>query len=108
MTASLIDIAISFCLLAGASFALIGSVGLMRLPDFYMRLHGPAKATTLGIGGILIGSMIFFSSQNQGLSGHELLILMFLFITAPISAHIVAKAALHMKLPSIDRTRGKP
>lgn len=105
---TLIDILVSFFLLIGASFALIGSIGLMRLPDFYLRLHGPAKATTLGVGGVLIGSMIFFSNRGQGLSLHELLVAMFLFITAPVSAHIVAKAALHIKLPYIERTRGKP
>jgi multicomponent K+:H+ antiporter subunit G len=104
----MIDIIASLFLLIGASFALIGSIGLIRLPDFYMRLHGPAKATTLGVGGVLIGSMIFFSTRGDGLSLHELLITLFLFITAPVSAHIVAKAALHIKIPYIERTRGKP
>ena len=99
---------ISFCLVGGALFALIDSIGLARLPDFYLRLHGPAKATTLGVGGIIVGSVIFFSSRSEGLSLHELLIALFLFITAPVSGHIVAKAALHLKLPCVDRTKGKP
>jgi multicomponent K+:H+ antiporter subunit G len=99
---------ISFCLFVGAAFTLIGSIGLMRLPDFYLRLHGPAKATTLGVGGIIIGSVIFFSTRGDGLSLHELLIALFLFITAPVSAHIVAKAALHLRLEAVERTRGKP
>ena len=98
---------ISFWVLAGAIFTLIGSIGLARLPDFFMRLHGPAKATTLGVGGIIIGSVIFFSSRSEGLSLHELLIALFLFITAPVSAHIVAKAALHLGLEPVERTRGK-
>lgn len=105
---TLIEMLVSLCMLIGASFALIGSIGLVRLPDFYLRLHGPAKATTLGVGGVLIGSMIFFSAREQGISLHELLITMFLFITAPVSAHIVAKAALHIKLPYVERTRGRP
>ena len=99
---------VSFFILVGAAFALIGSIGLMRLPDFYLRLHGPATATTLGVGGIIIGSVIFFSTQGDGLSLHELLIALFLFITAPVSAHIVAKAELHLKLEAVARTRGKP
>jgi multicomponent K+:H+ antiporter subunit G len=103
-----IEIIISILLLAGAFFALVGSFGLARLPDFFMRLHGPAKATTLGVGGVILGSVVFFSSGDAGLSLHELLIALFLFITAPISAHIVAKAALHLKLPYIERTRGHP
>ncbi len=105
---SLVEVLISLFLLVGASFALIGSIGLIRLPDFYMRLHGPAKATTLGVGGVLIGSMVFFSTRGDGISLHELLVTLFLFITAPVSAHIVAKAALHIKLPYLERTRGKP
>jgi multicomponent K+:H+ antiporter subunit G len=105
---SLVELLISLFLLVGASFALIGSIGLVRLPDFYMRLHGPAKATTLGVGGVLIGSVVFFSTRGDGISLHELLVTLFLFITAPVSAHIVAKAALHIKLPYVERTRGKP
>ncbi|MGM8227944.1 Na+/H+ antiporter subunit G [Cellvibrio sp. ARAG 10.3] len=105
---SFIELLISLFLLIGASFALIGSIGLVRLPDFYMRLHGPAKATTLGVGGVLIGSVVFFSTRGDGISLHELLVTLFLFITAPVSAHIVAKAALHIKLPYVERTRGKP
>lgn len=108
LDSALLEGVISFFLLVGAAFALIGSIGLMRLPDFYLRLHGPAKATTLGVGGIIIGSVIFFSTQGDGLSLHELLIALFLFITAPVSAHIVAKAALHLKLDAVERTRGKP
>lgn len=99
---------IAFFLLAGASFALIGSIGLARLPDFFMRLHGPAKATTLGVGGVIIGSAIYFSNQGDGLSLHELLIALFLFITAPISAHIVSKAALHLQIKIVAKTKGQP
>nr|EKT8063761.1 monovalent cation/H(+) antiporter subunit G [Pseudomonas aeruginosa] len=57
---------------------------------------------------MIIGSVIYFSTQGDGLSLHELLIALFLFITAPVSAHIVAKAALHLKLPAVERTKGKP
>jgi len=94
----LIEILISFFLLVGASFALIGSIGLARLPDFYTRLHGPTKATTLGVGGMLIASATYFSVGGEGLSLHELLVSLFLFITAPVSAHLLAKAALHLRV----------
>ena len=100
--------AVAFFLLLGGSFVLIGSIGLTRMPDFFMRLHGPTKATTLGVGGIVIASMIFFSSQNDGLSLHELLITLFLFLTAPVSAHMLAKAAMQQKLPAVEQTRGQP
>jgi multicomponent K+:H+ antiporter subunit G len=87
-------------LLLGAGFALLGSIGLARLPDIYTRLHGPTKATTLGIGGILLGSMLFFSLR-QGLSLHELLVSLFLFLTAPVSAHLIARAALQRRCKSL-------
>ncbi|WP_166839309.1 Na+/H+ antiporter subunit G [Rheinheimera pleomorphica] len=100
-----IEWAVAFFLLLGGSFVLIGSIGLTRMPDFFMRLHGPTKATTLGMGGILLGSMFFFSLSG-GVSVHELLITIFLLITAPISAHMLIKTALHHKLKAISKTRG--
>lgn len=95
MTA-LLDGLIAFLLLAGGAFALIGSFGLARLGDFYKRLHGPTKATTLGVGCILIAASLYLSARGPGLSLHELLITLFLFISAPVSAHLLVKAALHL------------
>lgn len=96
---TLAEILTSLLLLIGAGFALIGSIGLWRLPDIFTRLHGPTKATTLGVGSILIASIIFFS-VTEGLSLHELLVSIFLFITAPVSAHLIARAALHRNCQS--------
>lgn len=95
-----LEIILSFLIVAGGVFTFIGSFGLVRLPDFFMRLHAPTKATTLGVGGLLIASAVYFSTRGEGISLHELLITLFLFITAPISAHLLAKAALHLKLDS--------
>ncbi len=86
------ELLICALLLIGSSFALIGAIGLYRLPDFFMRLHGPTKATTLGVGSTIVASMLFFSVQGEGLSLHELLIALFIFITAPVSAHMLARA----------------
>jgi multicomponent K+:H+ antiporter subunit G len=57
-----------FFLIVGAMFLLVGSIGLFRLPDFYMRLHGPTKASTLGIGAILMASIVFFSFKAVSVS----------------------------------------
>ncbi|GLR64629.1 Na+/H+ antiporter subunit G [Marinospirillum insulare] len=100
------ELAISFFVLLGGLFMLIGSIGLARLPDFYMRLHAPTKATTLGVGSLLIASMLFFSIKNSMFSIHEVLITIFLFITAPVSAHMMAKAALHVDTQTLERTQG--
>ena len=99
---------ISFLLLVGSTFVLIGAIGLYRLPDFFTRLHGPTKATTLGVGGIILASLLFFSHEQGALSLHELLITVFLFVTAPVSAHMLARAAIQQKLPLIQRTQGRP
>ncbi len=92
----LADYIIAGLLLVGGGFALIGSFGLARLSDFYKRLHGPTKATTLGVGCILIASSLHLSLRGPTLSLHELLITLFLFISAPVSAHLLVKAALHL------------
>lgn len=89
----LLELVICFFLLLGSFFALVGSIGLFRFNDFYMRLHGPAKATTLGVGGILIASMLFFSFSEGRLLVHELLVTLFLVISAPVSAYMLSAAA---------------
>lgn len=97
----LLEALLSLLVLTGALFTFIGSLGLVRFRDFYTRLHAPTKATTLGVGALLIASSLFFSVSGAGLSLHEVLVTLFLFITAPVSAHLLAKAALHLKLPSV-------
>jgi multicomponent K+:H+ antiporter subunit G len=97
----LVEILISLLLLLGTGFSLIGSVGLARLPDFFSRLHGPAKTVTLGIGGTLLASMLYFSARDPGVSVHGLLIAVFLFITTPVSAHLMAKAGLHLGVQTV-------
>lgn len=91
----LLELAISLLLIIGGVFVLVGSVGLIKLPDLMTRLHAPTKATTLGMGGTLIASMVHFLAADGMLSIHEVLITLFLFITAPITAHFIAKAYLH-------------
>jgi multicomponent K+:H+ antiporter subunit G len=95
----LVEILIALLLLLGAGFTLVGSIGLARLPDLFMRLHGPTKATTLGVGATLLASVVHFSTAD-GPSLHELLVALFLFITAPISAYLLARTALHLSAPS--------
>ncbi|HCZ14545.1 MAG TPA: Na+/H+ antiporter subunit G [Accumulibacter sp.] len=94
------EFAISLLIIVGALFVLLGSIGLARLPDFLMRLHGPTKATTLGVGAMLLASAAFFSTTADDISLHELAPLFFLFITAPVTAHLLAKAAMHRKSKS--------
>jgi multicomponent K+:H+ antiporter subunit G len=91
---------IALLILAGAFFTLAGSIGLVRLPDFFLRLHGPTKATTLGVGSLLLASALYFSWHEEQIRFPEVLIMLFLFMTAPVSAHLLAKAALHLGVAS--------
>lgn len=96
------EIVIAVLLVLGGIFILVGSWGLARLPSLMTRLHGPTKASTLGVGGCLIASMIFFPASGYPWSAHELMITIFLLLTAPISANMIAKAHLHRQGHHID------
>jgi multicomponent K+:H+ antiporter subunit G len=102
----IVELLTSFLVLVGGAFALVGSLGLARLPDFFTRLHGPTKATTLGVGAIVVASVIDISAETAGFSLRELAISIFLFITAPVSAHLLAKAALRDRVRRDPSTRG--
>lgn len=95
MNVELIGIwAITACLIVGMVFTLVGAIGLLKLNDGMSRLHAPTKVGTLGIGAMLLASMIHSWVFAEG-SFHELLIMAFLFVTAPISANFMAKVHLH-------------
>ncbi|MCC5974029.1 MAG: Na+/H+ antiporter subunit G [Rubellimicrobium sp.] len=89
------EVIVSIMLVIAGVFGLVGSIGLVKLPEPMMRLHAPTKATTLGVGGALLASMFNALFVLGRFSFHELLISIFLFLTAPITAHFIAKAHLH-------------
>lgn len=95
------EIIVSIFLVFGTFFMLVGSIGMVRLPDLFMRLHAPTKSSTLGLGSFLIASMIFFAFQGR-FGFAELLITLLAFITAPVSANLIAQAALHLRLRSLS------
>ena len=86
----------AFLLVIGAFFTLVGAIGLIKLPDGMTRLHAPTKVGTLGVGAMLCASMINSFINHEG-SIHELLIMAFLFATAPISANFMAKVHIHRR-----------
>ncbi|HSJ78396.1 MAG TPA: Na+/H+ antiporter subunit G [Erythrobacter sp.] len=100
---SLAEVIASALIVLGGGFALIGSWGLVRLPSLMERLHGPTKATTLGLGGILVASIVWFQFVRGEWTTHELLVTVFLFVTAPISANMIAKVHL-LRLRQGDRS----
>jgi len=93
--AAFAELLVSVLIVIGAGFALVGSLGLVRLPSLMERLHAPTKATTLGLGAILVASAAWFRLAQGEWSTHELLVSVFLFVTAPVSANMIAKVHLH-------------
>ena len=90
------------CLVAGSLFCVVGGIGLLRLPDFYTRMHASGITDTLGAGLILVGLM-FHAGLNLVMV-KLLLILFFLWITSPTSTHALASAALgHGVAPRLDK-----
>ncbi|MCD9029293.1 Na+/H+ antiporter subunit G [Luteimonas sp. BDR2-5] len=101
------DIVIAVLLVVGCFFILLGAFALVKLSDFFRRVHGPAKASTLGVGCILIASILYHAVTGSGVHPRELLITVFLFLTAPISAHLMSRAALSLmddRPPHPDKT----
>ncbi len=86
--------ATALCLLIGSGFVLVGVLGLLKFNDPMTRLHAPTKVGTIGIGMLLLASMIHSFTLGET-SFHELLIMGFLFVTAPVSANFIAKVCLH-------------
>jgi len=81
-------------LVSGAAITLIGSLGLLRLQGFYDRVHAPTLGTTLGTTCVALASIIYFSSLETRVAFHELLIVIFITVTTPISLMILIRAAV--------------
>lgn len=95
-----VAISVALLLVLGGSIILIGALGLMRLPNFYQRIHGPAITITLGAGCVLIASMIYFSALQSRWVIHELLISAFLLLTAPVVAMMIMRVAVYRQIRS--------
>lgn len=86
----------AFCLIVGAIFAVVSAIGLLKFNDSMTRMHAPTKVGTVGIGALLLASIIHSKVLGEG-SLHELLIIGFLFVTAPISAKLISKVNIHTR-----------
>ncbi|MBJ3763239.1 Na+/H+ antiporter subunit G [Maribius pontilimi] len=92
----ILDLIIVAALLIGGFFTLVGSIGLLKLDSPMKRLHAPTKAATLGVGSLLMASIVNAWAHHDG-SLNEVLIMAFLFITAPITANFIAKVNIHRR-----------
>ncbi|WP_409530371.1 monovalent cation/H(+) antiporter subunit G [Shinella sp.] len=96
-------LAVAFFLVVGAGLTLIGTIGFLRLPTFYERIHAPTLGTSWGTGGIVMASMIFFTVLSTRPVVHEILIGIFVTVTTPVTLMLLARATLHR-----DRAEGNP
>ena len=104
MTVSLwVEIATAVLALAGSLFALIGAVGLLRLPTFFQRVHAPTLGATLGCWCLVLATVVYFSAKEDSLSVHAVLIGIFIALTAPITTVFLLRAALFR-----ERRAGNP
>ena len=96
------ELIVAVLLVAGGSFALVAGVGLLRLPDVIIRMHASTKAGTLGAGLILAAVAVHYGEPAIVLRAAATIV--FLLITAPVSAHMIGRAAYRTGVPLSERT----
>ncbi len=88
-----LNLLVALFVLAGTFFILSASIGVVRFPDVYTKLHAATKASTLGIAFILIGAFTYLYLEHSIVSGKLLLAIVFIMLTAPVGAHMMGRAA---------------
>jgi multicomponent K+:H+ antiporter subunit G len=103
-----VEVLASIVTLLGAFLFLASAIGLLRLPDLYTRVHAPTKAATLGVA--LLGSASLLRSLPSGdlVWIEDLLIVVFLVLTVPVSSQVLLRAAATRKVDQTPETRGRP
>ena len=96
------EIIVAVLLVASGGLALTAALGLWRLPDFFLRMHAPALASTLGAWLVTLASIVHFSVREGSLSLHVWLIIILLSITAPVTTLVLARAALFRRRQAGD------
>lgn len=90
-------------LVVGAIFCLLGALGMIRLPDVYCRMQSATKATTLGVGLVMLAVAIAF--RDIGVTARAATIVLFVFVTAPVGSHMLVRVALILNIPAWPGTR---
>jgi len=99
----MIEWLVNFLALAGAFFVFVAGLGTWRLPDIYLRIHAATKASSLGMGLLLLG--IIFMEPSIAVIIKSILMIFFIFLTAPVAAHMISRAAYLHHTPIWNRTR---
>jgi multicomponent K+:H+ antiporter subunit G len=93
--------------LLGAFFFVSAAVGLCRLPDFYSRIHAPTKAATLGLMLLACGSASVHAARGEALWLEDLLLVLFVLLTVPVSSQMLIRGAAARRLPQCRDARGE-
>lgn len=101
---SLTEVVISVLLLMGTFFVFSSSLGILRFPDVYSRLHAATKSATLGVSGVMLAAFLFFLFEGNMVSGKLILGILFVLLTAPVSGHMISRAAYRTGVPLSERT----
>lgn len=91
------DIGIMIIISLGTLFILLAAVGILRMPDLFLRISVTTKAATLGVGMVLIGMTLYFSDVSIGT--RAIAIILFLLLTAPIGAHLIGRSSYFVGVP---------
>lgn len=100
----ILDILSALFIIGGTIFILISAIGVVRMPDLYLRMSSSTKSSTLGVGLMMIGAAIHFI-HDLGVAGRAIAIVFFLLLTAPVAAHLMGRAAYYTGVPLWDKTR---
>lgn len=90
-------------LIIGATFILISAIGVVRMPDVYLRMSSSTKSSTLGVGSIMLAAAIYFNELS--LASRALAIAFFVLLTAPVAAHLMGRAAYFNGVPLWEGSR---
>lgn len=100
---NLMDVLVGVFLVTGAAFMLLSAVGILRMPDVFIRMHALTKAGTIGVTGVILAVILHF--RNMEVLGPGLLVILFFLITFPVSGHLIGRAAYHQGIRGWERTR---
>jgi multicomponent K+:H+ antiporter subunit G len=104
----LLALVAAIAVFTGSFLFLAGAIGLVRLPDFYSRMHASTKAASLGIPLVALASMLIHLGAGFDIWMEDALIILFVFLGNPVSAQILVWAAIKRKIPSSTQTQGQP
>ena len=99
---TLLEILATLFLLVGLGFFLVGAIGVVRMPDIYMRIHAVSKCSTLGLLGMLLAACLALGTDD--VAAKAIAVIVFTVVATPIGSHLLAKAALEIRQPKWDRT----